>query len=317
MPANRFSLPVRWVFFTALTFIAGLVAVYPTPLFFLFALAMPLPIILLVLHTDVRYGFLSLLTAGVLVAFFSSPVAAISVTAHYGILGVVFGLLFKNHVEPGKSLLFGSVSSVFFSSLSLVLLYVLTGHNPLVLGEEGRNLAADWVNFQFSSGLVPGGMDLETAQRYVAIIELFVPGQLFVSMITAAVLTYFVARHLLGRLNYEVTHAPVFSTLSCPWHTIWILISGLLLTLLGDTFLLDSAARLGKNVLFVLVYVYFFLGLSVAAYYYPRVKLPRPVKMILIFLSILYIPFSALFLVTLGVIDSLANLRRFPENAGL
>jgi uncharacterized protein YybS (DUF2232 family) len=131
------------------------------------------------------------------------------------------------------------------------------------------------------------------------------------------VLTYFVARHLLGRLNYEVTHSPVFSTLSCPWHTVWILISGLLLTLLGDTFLLDSAARLGKNVLFVLVYVYFFLGLSVAAYHYPRVKLPRPVTMILIFLSILYIPFSALFLVTLGVIDSLANLRRFPENAGL
>jgi len=313
LPANKYSLPVRWVFFTALTFIAGLVAVYPSPFFSLFALAMPLPLILLVLDADVRSGFLALLTAGVLVAVFSSPVAAFSVTAHYGVLGVVFGLLFKNHVAPGRSILFGAVSAVFFSSLSLALLYGMTGHNPLALGEEGRKLAAEWVNFQFSSGLSPGGLDLETARRYVHIFEFFIPGQLFVSMVASAVLTCFLALPLLRRLNYVVVPAPIFSTLSYPWYTVWILIGGLSLTLLGDHFLLDRAAWLGKNILFVLIYVYFFLGLSVAAYYYHRVKLARPVKLVLIFLAILYIPFSAALLIALGVIDSLANIRRLPE----
>ncbi|MCL6639077.1 MAG: YybS family protein [Firmicutes bacterium] len=312
MPADRYPFLLRWLFYAALTFLAGLGAVSPTPLFFPCALAMPLPVALAVLKTDVRYGFLALVAAGALLSLFSSPAAAFSVSAHYGMLGVVYGLLFKNNAGPGKSIFWGAVTAVVFTSLSLALLYALTGENPLSLGKEERSLMLEWLNYHYAGGLLPGGPDFETAVRYLEIFELFLPGQIFVSVVATAVIIYYAVRFLLGKLRFTMPPAPAFSRLAFPWYTIWLLIAGLALLLLGDQFQLDVPARAGKNILFVLVYFYFFLGLSVAVYYYPRVKLAGPVKLIAVFFAALYIPFSAALLVLLGVADTVANLRRLP-----
>jgi hypothetical protein len=114
-------------------------------------------------------------------------------------------------------------------------------------------------------------------------------------------------------MHFELTPLPAFSRLSVPWYIIWGLITGLGLTLAGDFLSIPLAGKIGKNILFILFYVYLVLGASVAVYYYRIIKLARPIKLALLALGLVYLPFSVSLFLILGVADPLINLRQLPN----
>lgn len=304
----------EWALFTSLAVIFGLAGIFLPWLYFLATLCFPIPVILLVVRLDSRYGLLGLAAAGlIIITAIPFQAAALVLIVQYGLLGILYGLLFKNGVSSGKSVFIGIAVSVVLAFLSIWLVYAATGQNPFILDQEGRQAAEQWLAANRNSGGLPTEWQGFFMENIISLFELLLPGQFAVTAAAASALTYLLARVVLRRLNFSLPPAIVFTGIYLPWYSIWGLIAGLGLVLAGDFFSWALAAKAGKNILFIFFYAYLILGLSVAAHFFLRVRLARPVKILFLFLAFAYIPFSMMLVLLLGVTDPLVNFRRFPS----
>ncbi|NLI11474.1 YybS family protein [Pelotomaculum propionicicum] len=304
----------QWAFFTSLVIVVGLGGIYLPPLYFIAAVLLPLPVMMLVLRLDLRYAALGLLVGALFLGILiNSHLEADLFVLKFGLLGVCYGLLFKNRVAPGKSLAAGILCSVALTLIFAAGFYFLTGNNPFVLGEEGLQAAEQWLAANQSAGLfndLPAEWQSSFGESVVATFELLLPGQYVVTAAIEAACAFLLAVAWLRRVNYFTSAPPAFTALSLPWYSVWGLITGLALTLGGDLFSWTLAAKTGKNILFVLFYLYLILGLSVFIYFFRKVNLAKPIKISILILAVVYLPFSLMIILLLGVVDPLVNLRR-------
>jgi uncharacterized protein YybS (DUF2232 family) len=303
----------QWAFFTLLVAVVFLAGIYLPPLYFMATILLPLPVIMLVLRFDIRYAALGLTAAMFLVLLITRNMEAAFYALQFGLLGICYGLLFKNRVAPGKNIAAGILCSVGLTLFSAAGFYLLTGSSPFVLGEEGRQAAEQWLAANQSAGLfndLPAEWQESFGESMIATFELLIPGQYIVTAAAEAAFTYLVAAAYLRRINYFLPPSTAFTALSLPWYSVWGLITGLALTLAGDLFSWAPAAKIGKNILFILFYLYLVLGFSVSAYFFRKVNLAKPIKFFLLILSAVYLPFSIIIILLLGVVDPLVNLRR-------
>ncbi|MFX4262979.1 DUF2232 domain-containing protein [Pelotomaculum propionicicum] len=304
----------EWAFFTSMFAIAGLAGVYLPPLYFVTAMLLPLPAMLTVLKIDARYALLGLAAAGLVFFILMPPTAASILIFQYGLLGVLYGLLFKNRISSGKTLATGMLYAGVSAFLYLVLNY-FAGNNLFVLGEEGRiafeQSMAAYRDMGAYNG-IPSELEGEISESLISALELLIPGQYIVNSAALAALTYFFARACLARLKYFLAPGLAFTMISLPWYSIWGPIAGLALTLAGDNFSWLLAAKTGKNILFILFWLYIVMGLSVASYFFRRVNVVWPVKLVFLIFALAYLPFSMVALILLGLVDPLVNFRRLP-----
>ncbi len=306
----------EWAFFTSMFAVAGLAGVYLPPLYSVAAMLLPLPPLLIVLKLDTRYALLGLAAAGLVFFVFMAPETAGVLVFQYGLLGVLYGLLFKNRVSSGKILSIGMLYAGVSALLYLVLNY-FAGNNLFVLGEEGRRAFEQSMAAYRDTMLndIPAEVQETFSESIISTYELLFPGQFIVSSTVLSAITYFFSRACLARLNYFLAPGLVFTMISLPWYSIWGPIAGLALTLAGDNFSWLLAAKIGKNILYILFWLYIVLGLSVAAHFFRRINVVWPVKAVFLIFALAYLPFSMVVLILLGVTDSLVNFRRLPPQA--
>lgn len=307
-----------WAFFTLLIAIIGLAGFYLPPLYGFAAILLPLPAALLVLKGDTRYGILGLVTAGLILTITIPPSAAYILVFQYGLLGILYGLLFKDRVSSAKILSMGMLYAAASAFLYLALNFFITGNNLLVLGETERASIEQMMAAYRDAGVFndfPPEWQGSAAENIISTFELFIPGQYAVSMAALAAVTYFLARACLQRLKYFLAPGLVFTTISLPWYSIWGPIMGLALTLAGDNFSWLLAAKTGKNILFILFWLYLILGLSIATYFFRKINIAWPIKLILLLFALAYLPFSTVVVVLLGATDPLVNFRRLPSRS--
>jgi uncharacterized protein YybS (DUF2232 family) len=303
-------------FFTALFVVIGLAGMYLPPLYFIAAMLLPLPVMLLVLKADVRYGILGLTAAGLIFAALTPLEAVFVLVFQYGLLGIIYGVLFKKGDSSARILsagvLFAAVSAFLYPALS----YFLTGNNLFILGEEERRSIEQMLAAYRDAGMfenVPTDWQGDAGASIISFFEFFLPGQYIVHSAAQGAVTYFLARPCLQRFNCFLPPGLAFTNISLPWYTIWGPIAGLAFTLAGDQFSWALGARIGKNILFMLFWLYMIMGLSVAAYFFRKIKVVWFIKLIFLVFAILYIPFSMMIVVLLGVADPLVNFRRLQS----
>lgn len=308
---------LEWGVWTVLIAVTGLAGIL-LPLFnFIAEVFMPLPAILLVLRFDVRYSILGLSVAACLMVFAGLETsAALIMILRYGLLGVVCGLFFKNKVSGGKSFAAVLITAVLLTVASVALLYALTGSHPLALAQEERSvLEQEWLAMNQQMRLLED-VSLEEQAKFskywLDLFEFYLAGQFVVAAAYAAALTYILAVLFLRRLRHEISSMPIFSVIYLPWYSIWGLIIALGCILLGDQYS-QTLAQVGKNIMFVLVNIYFVMGLSVLTFYYKKINVALPLKLIILFLIVSYLPISVMVLLLLGAADPLINFRRLPE----
>lgn len=307
----------EWAFFALMFAVAGLAGFYLPMLEFFVAMLLPLPTMLIVLKFDARYAILGLAVAGLLFFIFMPPAAVFILVFRYGLLGVLFGLLFKNRISSGKILSIGMIYAGVAALLYLVLSY-FAGNNLFVLGEEVRSAFEQTMAAYRDAGMlnnIPAELQESFSESIISTYELLFPGQYIISAAALAAITYFFARACLARLNYFLAPGLAFTMISLPWYSIWGPIVGLALTLTGDNFSWLLAAKIGKNILYILFWLYIVLGLSVVVYFFRKINVAWPLKLIFLIFAIAYPPFSMVGLVLLGVTDPLVNFRRLPPPA--
>ena len=281
------------------------------PLFFLTVLLLPLPMVYLIVKRDLNQGLLALGLAAIFISLAVGNVPLVLLLLlHIGPPAVVIGLLIKNRVSAEQS-----VYVLFFWAL------VLAGINLSYLnaaGVSGFDNATGEINAaveQMSERYLDSGAidDSEREQlthlteQMARLVWLFLPGGVIVWTYTAILGTFFIARRLMRGQGYAVPGGIAFSRWRLPWYSIWLVITGLILTLAGEEFTIAWAGVLGKNILFVSAFIFFVLGISVMVYLFQVWKMARIVKVIIAVIIVMYLPFVIL---ALGVVDPVANLRR-------
>ncbi|MDD4237758.1 MAG: DUF2232 domain-containing protein [Desulfotomaculaceae bacterium] len=307
----------EWAFFTSLAILFVLAGLYVPFLGLLATVVFPLPLILLVLRLDTRYAGLSLVVAGTcLFILLPGQTPSLLMLLPVGFLGILYGLLFKNQVSPGASILSGLAGATLLTLLSALLIDILAGIKLFALDQDSRLFVEQWLATNSGVGVfsdLPPELQGNLNQNVTSLYELFIPGQYIVASAAAAVLSYFAARIVLKRMQFELPPVPAFSRVLCPWYIVWGLIVGLSMTLVGDYLSIPLVGIIGKNMLFVLFYFHLVLGISVAMYFFRSVKLARAFKLALLALGLVYLPFSISIFLMLGVVDPLINMRKLPE----
>lgn len=309
---------VEGAFFAALTTIIALVGLYMPPLYILTSLLTPLPLAVVVRRRDLKTGFMAMLVAGALLfMLFGRPVAVVLLIIQMGPLGLLLGLLFKNYVSAGFSVVIAGLFSAVLLVASLFFSFWLTGINPFIMGPEMAQAMDHVINTYKQAGILDQAGEKEARlliENFIRYMNLLLPGILVMSSIISTFVTYLINRQVLLRLGYNVPALPPFSRWRFPWYSIWGIILGLSLVLAGDSPGRTLMSATGKNLLLVVGFIYTILGLSVASYFIKGWKIARPVKIIMVVMAFLYLPFMFSVLLTLGVLDTLVNTRRLSEN---
>lgn len=309
---------VEGAFFAALTTIIALVGLYMPPLYIVTSLLTPLPLAVLVRRRDLKTGFMAMLVAGALLfMLFGRPVAVVLLIIQMGPLGLLLGLLFKNYVSAGFSVVIAGLFSAVLLVASLLFSFWLTGINPFIMGPEMAQSMDQVINTYKQAGILDQTGEKEARliiENFIRFMNLLLPGILVMSSIVSTFVTYLINRQVLLRLGYNVPVLPPFSRWRFPWYSIWGIILGLSLILAGDSLGMTVMNTTGKNLLLVVGFIYTILGLSVASYFIKGWKIARPVKIIMVVMAFLYLPFMFSVLLTLGVMDTLLNTRRLSEN---
>ncbi|MCL2766760.1 MAG: YybS family protein, partial [Peptococcaceae bacterium] len=148
-------------------------------------------------------------------------------------------------------------------------------------------------------------------QYLTEVYQYYLPAQIIVSAAITAVFTYIVALLIMRRYGFEIPQGPAFSDMQLPWYSIWGLIIGLGLYLLGEEFSW-LVAKIGKNLLFVLASLYFIMGISVLVHYYKKLQIHLLIKILFLLTLLVFYPFSFVILLLIGALDPLVNFRRLP-----
>lgn len=303
-------------FFAALAALLGLIGLYVPPLYFFTSLLVPLPLAVLVRRHDLVTGLMALaVTAFLMFIFFGEPFTVLILVIQFGPLGLLFGVLFKNHVPAGPSIAAGSIMAAFLTVVTIALTFWITGINPFVMGQEIQQALEQANDWYARVGLidVEGEQQLrEYSEQMVHLVSVLLPGSLAVWALTSAMLTYLIARAVFIRLNYSVPPVPPFSHWRYPWYSLWGIIAGLGLVIAGDQWDLLLVGNIGTNILYIFAVVFFVLGLAVISFYLKRWRVMKLVKVILIVAAVLYWPFAVVGIITMGMLDPILNSRRLP-----
>lgn len=309
----------------ALLVLMSLATAYFPMLSVMTSLFIPVTLALLVRRLDLRYGLAALLFVIVLLALVTGRVQPVLVLAiQTGPLGILLGMLFKNHVPAGRAL----AVAVGFGLLSAVglfaVVYAFTGNNPFVLDQMDRQV------FDLERRLLrevsgPGGpaegldpASVREMEKVVNQLEAAWPviSTSFISIwfMFSAALTFWITRWAMARHGYSAPPPPPFSRWRLPWYVIWGAIAGLAFLLAGDEGKIIWLSQAAKSILWVMGFIFMVAGMFVASFYLRRWKVSVLVKVIAVIALSIYLPFSVSMLIALGITDTILNIRRLSAD---
>ncbi|MCL0080925.1 YybS family protein [Peptococcaceae bacterium] len=310
---------VEGAFLAALAVLIAAVGLYLPWLFFVTALLFPVPLILMVYRHGLKKGIMSLLVTGVLLLMlYPDPLSITLLMVQLGPVALVLGWLFRNQVSAGKSIVVAAITAALLMVLVTGLMALLLGINPFEITEHLH--AAKEASKQFYQDA--GFLKDEQAQKFQEVINnmistvvLLLPGILISSAMISTLLTYLLARAIMVRLHCSVPVLASFSQWTYPWYTLWGVIAGLILILVGDAYALEIITQIGQNLLYIFGIALMLLGLSVAVYYYKKITWPKVIKIILVILLVMW-PYTPFILAIVGMLDAVMDIRQLNKKRG-
>lgn len=275
-----------------------------------------IPIIIVFLRHDRRIGFMSLAVAGILTLMFTEPVMAGLLFLQLAPVAVTFGIMFKKRVSPGRILLTGVAVTVIAEAVVFGLfLYMQPAAFTLVeeINRQSRELFEFYKKTGMLSFYAKQGLDeaalKEIFESSVRLTKLLIPGFFVLVAAIKAALTYFVATRVIERLGFGNFRLPAFREWHLPWYASWVVISGLLLTLVGDHYRIPVLATVGKNIVFICAPIFFIIGLAVGVYFFRRWTMPGWLKTLFIIVAVINYIGTVLLLTVIGFFDPLVAFR--------
>ncbi len=295
------------------TAVMGALAIYFLPIKFLVDLIWGIPLIFIIKKYDLRVGILTLALTFFLTWLVIPPIETLLSFIILAPLALAYGLLFKAETSAGHVLLIGSAVSV-LSTVAAVLLMLDLAPQSIMPSEQALRVQAEQsLSFYTNLGLINPPEAKTFAETGVRLMRHLIPGVFAIGSLIRAFFTYILAVKVLQRLKYRAASLPPFSEWRLPWYSVWLLITGLGLTLLGDQFQLTNIAIIGKNVVFLVFPVFLTIGLAVATHFLMKWKLPTWIKVVLGVVTVVNLSGSLVLFTLIGVFDPLMAFRKWKK----
>lgn len=280
----------------------------------------PLTLAIVVKRRDLKTGALAFLVSCLFFYFVShAGLPDIIMILQIGLLGLLLGVLLKNNLSTGQSITYFMLTAAVLTLISFSIIFWTTKINMFVLSQENRQSLEHILGSYANMGMAEEALTQETVQTVKETVNLasqLLPANwVILSMITSFI-TYALSFRVLMKLGSNVPAWLPFIRWQFPWYLVWSLITGLAMILAGDYFNWSIVSLIGRNVFCVAGFIYFLGGLSVGAFFTIKWKFSLVVKLLLVFLGIVYAPIALGFLMILGIFDSFIKLRYIVGSGG-
>ncbi|MBS4026528.1 MAG: YybS family protein [Clostridia bacterium] len=299
----------------ALATVLAMIGYYLPPLSMVVSLVWFIPIVIVIVRQNMYWGVMSLVVTAIVLMMMTHPIRGLIIILQMGFVALVYGQGFKNQWSPGKIILSGGLVVVISTLLVIGLSVLAMGVNIGEWQQEMTNQMDHSLDFYSQMGLINDRTISEeelraSMQQFISFFGLVIPGILVSGSLLTALVNFLVVRLILKRTGFEVKPIPPFREWQLPWYFIWGIIGGLGMMLLGDYFNITLINRIGINILYIYFPILLISGLAVVTFYYHQIKLARWIKIVIIVLMVMYLPFAVMLLATMGLFDPVFNYRR-------
>ncbi len=183
----------------------------------------PLPIIACGVRHGLKWSFLSLIVAGIIIAIIISPIQAFFLVAIFGLLGLILGECMRRHLSPMKLMLYGSVGAVLALIINIALSFMVLGINPVeMMFASFDSSLGELATYYREHGMSEA--DIKTTMdgyaELLRMMRIIMPAAFLMSAPILAFLNYWAAKKILTKLGERFEDFPPFTKLEVPG---WIL----------------------------------------------------------------------------------------------
>ena len=276
----------------------------------LLVLLSPVPLVILEIRHDLRLGFASLIVGFVLVLLWGGPIAALSYALGFALLGLSMGRIIELKRSAVEILGWSSLVSLGCKLIMAVLLFYVTGLNPMNLDMSGAQKIMDMM-LKLPIGAEQSAAVKAQLEATMKIMPLIVPAVFIIVAVIDSAACYWIAGRVLRRLDrVELPKLPPFDRWRFPSSLMWAFFVGLLCTLAGANYPAQAGflIRVGLNLELLVRTLFLIQGMSLAAWFMDGRGLPRFVRNVIL-VMITIIPFLSPLATFAGIIDMCWNLR--------
>ena len=276
----------------------------------LLVLLSPVPLVILEIRHDLRLGFASLIVGFVLVLLWGGPIAALSYALGFALLGLSMGRIIELKRSAVEILGWSSLVSLGCKLIMAVLLFYVTGLNPMNLDMSGAQKIMDMM-LKLPIGAEQSAAVKAQLEATMKIMPLIVPAVFIIVAVIDSAPCYWIAGRVLRRLDrVELPKLPPFDRWRFPSSLMWAFFVGLLCTWAGANYPAQAGflIRVGLNLELLVRTLFLIQGMSLAAWFMDGRGLRRFVRNVIL-VMITIIPFLSPLATFAGIIDMCWNLR--------
>ncbi|MCR1899272.1 YybS family protein [Irregularibacter muris] len=302
----------------ALTALLGVLSYY-IPFLNLLIFIWPIPIIVLGIRQGMTISLLATFIASVLVSIFTPIVYSGYLILMYGLLGIVLGYAYQKQWSISKTALLGYVTSL----LSIVVMFqfyrIIVGVDILTEMTEMMKLSmGEITNMYQKMGVDPNILDqaVERIENMMQTVNMLFPAILLTIPMAITGINMLVTQKLLPRLGYhQVAKIQPLRNWKLPSHANYGLFFIIVLTTLGQYLKIPNFDMVHRNVLYLILMVFFIQGLAVISYFFHHRNFSKGIKFIG-YLFILLTPFLQIMIHFIGLFDVVFNFRNLIKHNG-
>lgn len=267
---------------SALTVILAMAAAYLPVIGMVAALVWALPVVVLIVRHGLRWGVMSVLVSGVIMALLLEPMLSLRMVLSFGPTGLMLGYAFRHHWSGAHAFGMTLVASVAGKLLTFGLLFLVTSVNPLNMQMDVMQQSLDQTFAVYEQmGLDKNAIAASKAQISEAMtyLNLLLPFIVGVMGLLDAGVAYIVSSRVLRRLGETVPQLPPFAEWRLPQFFLYLLGFALVGIYWGGSREIQPLYQAAFNLNMVAMGAGVIQGLSLMSYAMDRFRVGRVMRM--------------------------------------
>lgn len=295
---------------TAVTVVLILISLY-VPVFYIVGIFLwPLPITFIYMRHGAKYSVVSLVAAGIITAMMYDPVSALSMSATFGVMSIVFGYCIKNKKTFSFSI--AVMTAVMFISMVLVIkvFSLFMGQDLLSFMSNQMIQMQNMMKQIYSSMGVPKETQdmvlksLPTAEMF----KLLLPVLLLLTSVIMAFFSYVAANKVFAKFGYKLNKMKPLSEWFMPIQLAIAIIGLVLAAFIMVYFKVKNADVLYINANILFQFAFLINGLGAIDFFMKKKEIGKTLRVVIIIFLLISQLGNLLYLV--GIVDYAFNLRK-------
>lgn len=266
--------------FAAITVLIGVVSFY-MPFLLVLSYFWAIPTIIISYRHGFKVSLISGISATIIIAMFLGPVISIKALVTTLIPGMFLGFFMKRFKKQQNLILASAVVTVICTVIMFFIGAVLTGVNPINIIDKSIIEITQQMNLISETAKIPLPKDLGD------LIRKLIFALIMASSIAITIANIWIAQKILHRMQIDVPELEPISHWHLSFNGLIFVSASIVFILINMYFFKDNIILMdiSLNLAVGLLYWFWFLGLATVAFFFNKMSLPTPVKVLIILIT--------------------------------